>query len=42
MASPIGRALVGREAGDEVTAPTPGGERIFEIVSLVTIHDADA
>jgi len=42
VASPIGRALVGREAGDEVTAPTPGGQRTFEIVSLVTIHDDEA
>jgi transcription elongation factor GreA len=39
VASPIGRALVGREVGDEVTAPTPGGVRTFEIVSLTTIHD---
>ena len=39
VASPIGRAIVGREEGDEVTAPTPGGQRVFEIVSLTTIHD---
>jgi hypothetical protein len=30
---------VGREVGDEVNAPTPGGLRTFEIVSLTTIHD---
>lgn len=42
VASPIGRALVGREEGDEVVAPTPGGNRTFEIVTLVTIHDEDA
>jgi transcription elongation factor GreA len=41
VASPIGRALVGREEGDEVVAPTPGGNRTFEIVKLVTIHDED-
>jgi transcription elongation factor GreA len=41
VASPIGRALVGKEAGDEVVAPTPGGTREFEIVKLVTIHDED-
>jgi transcription elongation factor GreA len=41
IASPIGRALVGKEAGDEVTVPTPGGVRTFEIVKLVTIHDED-
>jgi transcription elongation factor GreA len=38
VASPIGRALVGREVGDEVSAPTPGGVRTFEIVRLTTIH----
>jgi transcription elongation factor GreA len=42
VASPIGRSLVGREAGDEVTAPTPGGQRTFEIISLTTIHDEDS
>jgi transcription elongation factor GreA len=39
VASPIGRALVGKETGDEVTVPTPGGSRTFEIVKLVTVHD---
>jgi transcription elongation factor GreA len=39
VASPIGRSLVGREEGDEVEAPTPGGTRTFEIVTLTTIHD---
>ena len=38
-ASPIGRALVGKEEGDEVTVPTPGGTRAFEIVKLTTVHD---
>ena len=38
-ASPIGRALVGKEVGDQVNVPTPGGTREFEIVKLVTIHD---
>jgi transcription elongation factor GreA len=41
VASPLGRALVGKEEGDEVTAPTPAGVRRFAIVKLVTIH-ADA
>ena len=39
VASPIGRAFVGKEEGDEVTAPTPAGTRTFEIVRLITIHD---
>ena len=37
-ASPIGRALMGKEEGAEVAAPTPGGVREFELVKLVTIH----
>ncbi len=42
VASPIGRALVGREEGDEVVAPTPGGKRTFEILTLATIHDDES
>ncbi len=38
-ASPIGRALLGKEVGDEVTVPTPNGQRSFELIKLVTIHD---
>ena len=38
-ASPIGRALLGKEEGDEVTVPTPTGQRVFELIKLVTIHD---
>jgi transcription elongation factor GreA len=38
-ASPIGRSLMGKEAGDEVSVPTPGGIRSFEIIRLITIHD---
>ena len=41
VASPIGRALVGKEAGDEVNVPTPAGIRTFEILKLVTVHDED-
>jgi transcription elongation factor GreA len=38
-ASPIGRALVNREEGDEVNVTTPNGSRQFEVVKLVTVHD---
>jgi transcription elongation factor GreA len=38
-ASPIGRALMGKEEGDEVKVPTPTGVREFEILKLATIHD---
>ena len=37
-ASPIGRALMGKEEGDEVAVPTPNGTRKFELVKLITIH----
>ena len=39
-ASPIGRALLNKEEGDEVIVRTPNGaERRFEVTKLVTIHD---
>ena len=41
VASPIGRAFVGREEGDSVSVPTPAGVRSFEIVKLSTIHDEE-
>src|SRR5208282_3119169 len=37
--SPIGRALLNRKVGDEVQVTTPAGQKEFEIVRLVTIHD---
>lgn len=37
--SPIGRAILNKEEGDEVQVVTPGGRREFEIVKLITIHD---
>ena len=38
-ASPIGRAIVGKEEGDEITVTTPKGVREFEIITVTTIHD---
>ncbi len=38
-ASPIGRAIVGKEEGDEVVVVTPNGKREFEITKLITVHD---
>jgi transcription elongation factor GreA len=37
--SPIGRALLNKEPGDQVTVVTPGGTREFEILKLATVHD---
>jgi transcription elongation factor GreA len=39
--SPIGRALMGKKAGDEVTVTTPNGTREFEICTLLTIHEQE-
>jgi transcription elongation factor GreA len=41
IASPIGRALVGKEAGDEVAVPTPSGGRALEVIALLTVHDIE-
>jgi len=40
MASPIGRALLGKAVGDVASLRLPGGLRQLELVELKTIHDA--
>jgi transcription elongation factor GreA len=37
--SPIGRSLMGKQAGDEVVVSIPSGSRRFEIRRLTTLHD---
>ena len=37
--SPIGRAILNKEEGDEIKVVTPAGGRRFELVKLSTIHD---
>lgn len=39
--SPIGRALMGKKAGDEVSVTTPAGDKEFEIMKLSTIYDEE-
>jgi transcription elongation factor GreA len=34
VSSPLGRALLGKEVGDEVRAKTPGGIREYEILEI--------
>jgi transcription elongation factor GreA len=34
ITSPLGRALVGKEVGDEVNFSAPGGQRTYEIVKV--------
>jgi len=40
LGSPIGRALLNKEVGDEVEVQTPGGRKSYQIVGLVTLHQA--
>ena len=37
--SPIGRAILNKEEGDEVSVVTPSGNRTFELIKLTTIHE---
>ena len=38
--SPIGRAILNKEEGDDIKVTTPGGTtKNFELVKLITIHD---
>ncbi len=39
--SPIGRALLGKKVGDEVSVTTPAGVQEYEVVRLTTIHDEE-
>lgn len=39
--SPIGRALLNRKVGDEISVTTPAGKKEFEVMRLITIHDSD-
>jgi|SRR5215468_9976345 len=41
IGSPLGRALLNREVGDEVEVATPKGRRSFQIVELRTIHERE-
>ncbi|HDZ78874.1 MAG TPA: transcription elongation factor GreA, partial [Gammaproteobacteria bacterium] len=34
ISSPIARALIGKEEGDEVKVQTPGGVTMYEILSV--------
>ncbi len=40
LASPIGRALVRKQVGDEVTITFRGEQDEFEVIHLSTIHDS--
>ena len=37
--SPIGRAILNKEEGDDIKVTTPAGARRFELIKVRTIHD---
>jgi len=39
IASPIGKGLVGKQAGDVVTIKIPSGQKRFEVLEFTTVHD---
>ncbi len=39
--SPIGKALLNRQIGDEIEVFTPAGKKQFEVVRLATIHEEE-
>lgn len=39
-ASPVGRAIMGKQEGDEIIIPLPDNTREFEVIRVTTIHDA--
>lgn len=41
-ASPIGRAILNKEEGDDIRVVTPNGTKTFELIKLITIHDSDS
>ena len=38
-ASPIGKALMGKQEGDEVIVPLPDRRKEYEVIRLITVHD---
>jgi transcription elongation factor GreA len=39
--SPIGRAILNKEEGDAIKVTTPKGNRQFELIKLITVHDTE-
>ena len=35
VSSPLGRALIGKKPGDEITIQAPGGKREYELIEIV-------
>jgi len=41
ISSPIGRAILNKQEGDEVKVMAPNGVRRFELIKVTTIHDEE-
>jgi len=39
IASPIGKGIVGKKAGDQAVIDVPAGKKRFEVLEIRTIHD---
>jgi transcription elongation factor GreA len=37
VSSPIGRAMIGKEVGDEIVVQAPGGKRHYEVVDILAV-----
>jgi len=35
VSSPLGRAIIGKKPGDELTLQVPGGKRVYELVEIL-------
>ena len=35
VASPLGKAIIGKKPGDEITLQTPGGKRYYELIDIL-------
>jgi len=35
ISSPLGRAIIGKKPGDELTLEAPGGKRVYELVEIL-------
>lgn len=35
VTSPLGRAIIGKKAGDEIVLNAPGGKRVYELIEIV-------
>ena len=38
-ASPIGKALMGKQEGDEIIVPLPDQRKEYEVIRVLTVHD---